>query len=359
MVAAERSRLADQRAEVQSTLLAAEARLAGAGDRPRLVTPAEPPTKAPFRGLVRNVLVTLVIGVVLGCVLAAIVELLDRRLHDEGDVERVSGLATLATVDLGRSGGASPTTASESCRALHFWLFPPSGEGWPRVVAVVPVAGDGAAAEIVVGLGRTCASAARRVLLVALDLRGSRLHRVLGVSNDVGLASVLGAGVPLDEAVQSAPGHEGLSVIVAGPPSGADLFAACPVNDLLERLRGSFDVVILEAPPAVGGADSLTIASVADATVLAVCEGTKTDAVREAVTKLERGGAAVRGTVFVRGGTKRRLRPVPAPSAEAASERSSSLSTTTATAEPTPLADETAQAPEAGQGEPSFKRALR
>jgi capsular polysaccharide biosynthesis protein len=302
-VTEERTRLAAERAELQSSLLAVEARLAGVGDQPRLVTWAAPPSEPISGGLGRNATVALVLGLLIGALVAGIVELLDQRVHDQVDVERASGLANLAVVELGPRR-KSVTAASGTYQALLRGILPPpAGEPARQVVAVVPVVADSGAADIVAGLGRACTAAGKRVLLIASDLRGSRLARVLSSS------------------------------------------------------RARVDVVLVKAGPAVGGGDGPTVAASADATVLVVAARTAADDVRRAVTDLIRSGATLRGTVLVtRPSARHRIRSRSRD--ESKHTDATSLPSRSDPAEPAPTADIRAPATlEEGQDDHILKRA--
>jgi Mrp family chromosome partitioning ATPase len=291
--------LVEKRAGLEGELLEVEPLLSGVGSGPRIVTQAEEPESQASRGLVSNVIATAVIGVLLGCVLAVLIEVLSRRVYDEIELERVSGVATLTSLDLRRRRNHSHTTAA-SDRALRLLLFPVNGVGWPTIVAVTSLTRDGSTARVTAGLGRACAASGQRVLLVGADMQSSALDREVGVTDDIGLANVLGAGVPLDEAVHSVPQHHGLSVVLAGTPNGDDLLATPRATITLQRARGRGEVVLVEAAPVEEGGDGLTVAAQADTTVLLVPYGAKQATVERAVSNLERAGAALRGTVLVR-----------------------------------------------------------
>jgi Mrp family chromosome partitioning ATPase len=291
--------LVEKRAGLEGELLQLEPLLAGVGDGPRVVTRAEVPESPASRGLLGNLIATAVIGALLGCVVAVAIEVLSRRVHDEIELERVSGVATLTTLDQRHRRRRRRHTTDASDRALRLLLFPVGSRAWPTVVAITSVARDNSAARVAAGLGRACAAAGQRVLLVGADLHGSRLGREVGVSGDVGFANVLGAGVPLDEAVHSVPNHHGLSVVVAGTPNGDDLLATPRATITMQRARSRGEVVLVEAAPVEDGGDGLTVAAHADATVLLVPSGTKEVVVERAVRNLERAGASLRGTVLV------------------------------------------------------------
>jgi Mrp family chromosome partitioning ATPase len=299
--------LTEKRAGLESALLDIEPLITGVGSGPRLVTSAVVPAAETSRGLLANVIATAIIGALLGCVVAVAIEVLSRRVHDETDLERVTAVPTLTTLDV-RKRRSRAAHAEIAHRALRSVLFPPNDGNWPKVIAITSLGHGNATARIVAGLGASCAKAGHRVLLVGADLHHSRLDAAVGVSDVLGLATVLGDGVPLDKAVRAVPDSIGISVVVAGDrghDSEDDLLASPRASTILQHMRNRGELVLIEAAPVEEGGDGLTVASQADATVLIVRGGTKQAVVDRAVRQLERAGAKLHGTVLVL--TKSRL----------------------------------------------------
>jgi Mrp family chromosome partitioning ATPase len=296
--------LVERRAALENDLLDVEPLLAGVGGGPQLVTQAEVPTEQSSRGLFENVVATAILGALLGCVIAVAIEVLSRRVHDERDLERVTAVPTLTTLDV-RMRRTRAAHAEIAHRALRSVLFPPNDDNWPKVVAVTSLGHGNATARIVAGLGATCANAGHRVLLVGADLAHSRLDAAVGVTDDMGLSTVLADGVPLEKAVRAVPDSQGLSVVVAGVRTGEDLLATPRASTILQYMRNRGELVLVEAAPVEEGGEGLTVAAHADATVLIVRGGTKQAVVERAVRQLERAGARLQGTVLVR--TRSRL----------------------------------------------------
>jgi hypothetical protein len=73
------------------------------------------------------------------------------------------------------------------------------------------------------------AGAGQRVAVVCCDLRRPRIHHFFGLSNQVGLTTVLAGQIPLSEALQQVPDQEGL-VLLASGPSPPTLPSYCPAH---------------------------------------------------------------------------------------------------------------------------------
>jgi protein-tyrosine kinase len=106
----------------------------------------------------------------------------------------------------------------------------------------------------------------RRVLLIDADLRGPRLHEMLGTSAVPGLSDYLQGNIDEFSIMQRGP-MENLFFIPGGAEisNPAELVAGERLRVLLQRVENLFDWIILDSPPAI---------PVSDASVLAkTCEG--------------------------------------------------------------------------------------
>lgn len=111
------------------------------------------------------------------------------------------------------------------------------------------------------------------VLLVDADLRRSRISKVLGIEDLVGLTDLLsGSAAPVDAIVQ-AQQSPALHILPAGRGSAnpAELLDSPRWNALIQEFRDSFEYVIIDAPPMYSGvADYDLIQLVCDGIIVVV-----------------------------------------------------------------------------------------
>jgi capsular exopolysaccharide synthesis family protein len=121
------------------------------------------------------------------------------------------------------------------------------------------------------------------------------------VPNKPGFVQCLTGHVDLAEAILPVPGVENLHVIPCGPipPNPAEVLSAPLTFELLRRLRGEFEYVLVDSPPLLSVADSRILATAADAVVLVVrAFSTPYDAVRRARSLLYGAGARILGVAL-------------------------------------------------------------
>jgi capsular exopolysaccharide synthesis family protein len=150
-------------------------------------------------------------------------------------------------------------------------------------------------------LGRSFAQLGLSVLLVDADLRNPSIHRLLGVSNAVGLSNAL-TGMDLQAVLQDAD-QAGLQVVSSGPlpPNPVELLAGPRLLDLLREAQARFDIVILDGPPIIGLADAPILAARAAATLIVVESAVaRRSVVRMAIRRLFQARANILGAVLTK-----------------------------------------------------------
>jgi capsular exopolysaccharide synthesis family protein len=131
----------------------------------------------------------------------------------------------------------------------------------------------------------------RRICVVDADLRTPQLHRMFGVGEAPGLSDVLSGKCALEDALVTIEEH-GLTVLPAGraPAHPAELLGTMAMRRTLDALRGQFDRVVVDAPPATPLADVGILTPLVDSVVLVVRAGvTPKPTVHEAIAALDRG----------------------------------------------------------------------
>jgi capsular exopolysaccharide synthesis family protein len=151
-----------------------------------------------------------------------------------------------------------------------------------------------------VHLAASHAEQGKRTLLVDGDLRRPSVHHKFGLSSETGFTNVLTGEVAWRDVVMPVPGRPNLFVIPAGPPShrAADLVGP-RIADLLDEFAKEYDLVILDAPPLLGFAEPLQMATATDGVLVISRAGeTRRKAVSGVLAALSRIRANVIGVVL-------------------------------------------------------------
>ena len=276
-----------------------------------VIAPASLPSSPASPNHVLNGILAVLVGLALGVGFAFLRERLDDRLRGQADLEARAGapvLAVVPRVPTWKKSGETPLVtladprggAAEAYRTLRTGLLFAAAERGVRMIMVTsPHPGEGKTATAA-NLAVVLAQAGRRVIVVSADLRKPRLHRFFGLKNDVGLSQLLTGEIGMREAILEV-GLSKLRVVPSGPvpKNPAELLGSLAMDRALGRLRGLADVVIIDSPPVLDVADTITMAPFADAVVMvADAEQTSRGALSHARKQLDQVRAEVIGAVL-------------------------------------------------------------
>lgn len=140
----------------------------------------------------------------------------------------------------------------------------------------------------------------QRVLLIDGDMRRGTLHRVMGHSNDNGLADLLAGKIDLATATR-ASAIDGLHFIPRGdaPPNPSELLMRPSLAALLQATAQQYDLVIIDTPPILAVTDAAIIGRHAATSLMVARFGL--NPVKElalAKQRFEHNGIELRGAVF-------------------------------------------------------------
>ncbi len=258
-----------------------------------------------------NLILNLVVGTLLGAIVgvgaAVLREIFDDTVKSPEELSEVTGSAVMTVVPFDSSvtkhplisDDDAPATRGEPFRVLRTNLQFAEIDGRQQTLLVTSAVPDEGKTVTAVNLALALAQAGRDVLLIDGDLRKPNVARMLGLDNAVGLMTVLFGSADLSSCVQRH--SSGLHVLGTGPqpPNPAEVLETDALKDLLNRARGEYDVVIIDAPPLLPVADPAIIAARVNGVLLVTRYGsTSRDLVRQSVARLHGVGAKVVGVAL-------------------------------------------------------------
>lgn len=194
---------------------------------------------------------------------------------------------------------APESPAAEAFRALRANIKFAAGATLPRTILLADTGSGAARPTVAANLAIALAQAGDPTILIDADLRQPGLHRLFGVSGDIGASTFLREGGDTPPLVTTSV--PGLRLLPAGltPANPAELLASDRFRALLAWAREAAAFVIIDAPPVTAVADALALAAIADGTLLIVRAGhTRRPAAQRAKDQLERVGAHLLGVVL-------------------------------------------------------------
>ena len=164
---------------------------------------------------------------------------------------------------------------------------------------VSPGSGEGRS-YIAANLAVLFSQLGKSTLLIDADLRRPRQHKIFGLPGRIGLSAILSGRAGWD-AVCEIPSLPGLSVLPAGavPPNPQELLARPGFARLLQVLRSSYEVILIDTPAGDSSADANTIAARAGAALMVACrDATSVPRVAHFADDLRQFGVSIVGAVL-------------------------------------------------------------
>ena len=275
------------------------------GTSAKVVDNAVIPTRPSSPSYTINTLVGFLLGFVLSVGVIVLRMLFDVTIRTDEDITAVSHLPVLAAVpdmeaptkggyyygygsrrpDSAKTVGGKQTaiigsgisfSAAEAYKLLRTKLqFSFADDNTSRVIGVSSaLTGEGKSVSSV-NLAYALSQLDKKVLLIDCDMRRPSLSAKLPIIKVPGLSNYLSGLSHMDELFQPCGirGEENaFTVIAAGrnPPNPVELLSSARMEKMLDRLRQSYDYIILDLPPVGEVSDALAVAKLTDGVLLVV-----------------------------------------------------------------------------------------
>jgi exopolysaccharide transport family protein len=297
----------------------------------RLISPAsELTTKVKPKPLYVFAL-SLMGGIALGVGVGLLRDLMDRVFRTRNQVQSLLQIPCISMVPLLKTSGLTalarkqrPAKASEARTVTRdtsvFWrvvdsplsLFAESirsiklathyyGTGSNKVIGFTSALPDEGKSTIAAAVAQLTAKVGARVIIVDCDLRIPSLSHSLAPNATAGIADVVSGARSLEETVWKDPGTNlwFLPAIKKAPQYSSEVLASEQTKKLIDRLRASFDFVIVDLPPLVPIVDAKVAAHLVDCMILVIEWGrTKIDVVQHALDTAPNLHQAIIGAVL-------------------------------------------------------------
>ena len=236
------------------------------------------PTK-PKKSLI--ICIALFLGFLLGTCIATLKSKFSNGVRDAHFIERETGYSVYAKVPKGNPKGTKGTrplavvepddVAVESLRTLRSSLEFSMDEGSNPIIGISGLIPGVGKSFISVNLAALYAGLGKKVLLIDADLRKGRLHKEFGIKRGKGLSQILLHSATFEETV-SATDVENLEILPCGnvPSNPSELLGSKRYSDLIEELKGKYDLIIIDTPPIMLVTDAALACRVAAQIVMVI-----------------------------------------------------------------------------------------
>ncbi len=303
----------------------------------RVADPARPGLKPVFPKLWLNLLLAFLLSTFLAVGVAVVGDVLDNTVRDPDQVTRLMNAEVIGSLPAVKDwrrrlspiiahadpahrphlngNGAGPkdlavitgdggyqalSTYDEAIRTLRNSILLTDFDRRLRSILLTSASPSEGKSTVAAHLAATHAEQGKRTLLIDGDLRRPSVHRLYQIPNSVGLSNVLLQQISWRDALIRMPEPVCLDILPAGPSTrrASDLIGT-GLAELVEEAAREYDLVVLDAPPLLGFAEPLQMASAVDGVIVVARAGdTSRTALASVITTLARLRANLIGVVL-------------------------------------------------------------
>ncbi len=200
-----------------------------------------------------------IIGLILGILQAFTRNMLANKIQTIGDIEGKTTLPIYSVLPLFKN---KTTLYEDALRVLLTRLEYRADR--PKIITFTSsVQGEGRTTTTL-EFAKIIGQSGKKVIILDLDMRASRVKDKLFMTNDSGMSTYLAGNNTLAEVVK--PVNEHVDVVVAGPipMNPYEMIVSQKFKTLLSELTQTYDYILLESPPVGLVADALVLMRMSD-----------------------------------------------------------------------------------------------
>jgi capsular exopolysaccharide synthesis family protein len=219
----------------------------------------------------RNRMIAYILGLIVPLFGILLIDYLNNKIIDKKDVEKRTTAPVIGFISHNSLKSEMPvvkntgSTLSESFRSVRTNLKYFLKETQCPVISISStITGEGKT-FVSANLAAILSMSGKKVLLMGLDLRKPRIHKIFGINNETGISNFL-IGEEKFENVLLKTEVENLWYAPAGPvpPNPAELIESEAMGDFIDKARKKFDYIIIDTPPVAIVTDALLVSHFTD-----------------------------------------------------------------------------------------------
>jgi capsular exopolysaccharide synthesis family protein len=225
----------------------------------------------------RNRMIGLLLGLLIPVGILFMIEFFNPIITDPNDIKKQTHTPLIGTIGHNTRDSEIPVFANpqsaiaESFRGLRTNLQYFLREKDQKVICITStISGEGKTFTSI-NLAAIIAQAGKKTLLVSLDLRKPKIHKVFNMENRIGLSNYLIDKVEYKDII-TGTNINNLFVTMAGPvpPNPAELISTPRMEEFIKQASLDFDIIILDTPPMAIVTDAMLLSRFAHANLFVV-----------------------------------------------------------------------------------------
>ncbi len=264
----------------------------------QVLSPANLPSEPVFPKKVEVYLIAAGIALVLSFLIIGIRFLVHNTIDSVEEIEKYLTIPMLGVVPyhklkgkhskllVGQNPKSEIAEAIRTIRTNLDFISPNANE--QKVISVTSTISSEGKTFISVNLAAIIAMSNQKVILLDLDMRKPKLHLALEKENHFGMSNLLIGKMSIDEVIHNSD-QENLDFISSGPPppNPSELILLPEMDVILEKLKGKYDVIIMDSPPIGLVTDGIILMKKADVPIYIIRSEFSKKAFLKSIKKLQ------------------------------------------------------------------------
>jgi capsular exopolysaccharide synthesis family protein len=217
--------------------------------------------------------VAILAGLVVVAGIITLKDMLNRQISSRSEIEKATAAPIVAEIMY--AGGKEPLVISEGRRSLVAEQFRTlrtslsyiglNGDN-KTLLVTSSISGEGKS-FVSLNLASSLSLLRKKVVLLEFDLRKPMLSKMLGIRREPGITNYLVGKASLSDVIQPLEGNDNLFLMPSGviPPNPTELILNGRLEEMLGKLRGMFDYLIIDTAPVGLVTDARLLAPMTDA----------------------------------------------------------------------------------------------
>lgn len=219
----------------------------------------------------RNYMIAWLFGILVPAVLILLADFFNNKIIDKKDIEKRTTAPVVGYISHNSLKTEIPvienpgSTLAESFRSVRTSLKYFLKDKECPVISVSSTISSEGKTFVSANLAAIIAMSGKKVLLIGLDLRKPRIHRIFGADNRNGISNFL-IGEEKFEGVIVNTEVDNLWYASSGPvpPNPAELIESEAMKDFIGKAKKKYDFIIIDTPPVAIVTDALLVSSFTD-----------------------------------------------------------------------------------------------
>jgi capsular exopolysaccharide synthesis family protein len=250
----------------------------------KLVEPAAVPDRRYFPRKSLNYTLAFFFGIFLGLVGALFIEYIDNTVKTSDDIKHIKFSTFLGNIPYSKQLKKDGTISKmdpvspivEAFRTIKNRIKYASLDKPIKTIVVTSSRDNEGKSTLVANTAITFGMEGKRVVVVDLNLRRPAQHKLFEVSNQSGITNIFVEGKRVEEAIIHTKAKQ-VDLLTSGPipPDPSAIIESGKMNDLIQSLKQTYDIIIIDTPPATVN-DAIVIGRFVDRALLVIEYGRAT-----------------------------------------------------------------------------------